>query len=84
MGEAVAMIAGDVERQRSDAERERDAARRERDAAIAAAWHTAAFMRRRRLPTLRSVLSTSAPAPTIEQARAEHARITALAEAAGQ
>ncbi len=65
IGEANVVLAGDRER-----------LRRDRAMTLAGAWHTAAFERRRRLPSLASVLHAGTPAPPIDDQRALHRALT--------
>ncbi len=69
IGEANVVLAGDRERRRRD-----------RATTLAGAWHTAAFERRRRLPSLASVLNTGTPAPALDEQRALHAELTEAAD----
>lgn len=65
IGEAMVVLAGDRERRRRD-----------RVMVLAGAWHTAAFSRRRRLPSLASVLAQGTPAPPIDEQRELHQALT--------
>lgn len=57
-----------------------EAAQRRHDEHIALAWHTARLTRVKRMPNLATLLRPKTEAPSIEQARADHAALLAAAE----